>query len=142
MRLTRTLFVAGLAALAAGCGSTTRIEAKCMSPDGTLIAVGWYEHGGGAAGWSVVGVNILPAATANVEQAIRDRPSDLFMGSGNMHLGISWMDAHNLRVRYSDAGTIAHGGPSTEIEGNLVKVTYVGASDFETTGGTVIRCDK
>src|SRR3954465_6972853 len=38
-----------LVVLTAGCGSTTKVQLECPSPDGMLMAVLFYHSGGGAA---------------------------------------------------------------------------------------------
>jgi hypothetical protein len=49
-----------LVVLTAGCGSTTKVQLECPSPDGMLMAVLFYHSGGGAAGWVQHQITLQP----------------------------------------------------------------------------------
>lgn len=96
--------------LFSGCGpSIVEIVMECPSPDGKLLAVFWWQGGGGAAGWDSEYLTVQAAGDPASSAPSRDGLDAyvLYMSHG-YDVGLTWKDGKSLEVEYPSSAVIHH----------------------------------
>jgi hypothetical protein len=108
-RMTRASFVLGFVLITcAGCGpNIVWIKMECPSPTGELVAVYWWEGGGGAAGWAQSFVTILPRGTP-VETVERWSRPAVFNFRHAHNLRIKWRTDHAMQIEYPNTAVVEY----------------------------------
>jgi hypothetical protein len=94
--------------LLSGCGpSIVEILMECPSPDGKLVAVFWWQGGGGAAGWASHYLTIhaagVPASSAPSRGGLDAYVLEMAHG---YDVRITWKDGKVLEVEYPSSARI------------------------------------
>ena len=94
--------------LFSGCGpSIVEIVMECPSPDGKLLAVFWWQGGGGAAGWASQYLTIqaagVPASSAPSRAGLNAYVLNMSHG---YDVRLTWKDGKTLEVEYPSSARI------------------------------------
>lgn len=102
----RSAVLAVLVVTAMGCGSSDVVlTLDCSNQARTYVAVVWWSGGGGAAGWTVDSVSLVPTSQFRAEESVLERWS-VFDASNATGVVLRWRSDTELEVEYPEGATV------------------------------------